>query len=369
MKKFRPYLIWLGGLAVFFAAYFTLRQSRSLMDALCRSVLLPFEQFLGRICSKVPFSVAEVVLSVGICAAFFGLTWFLRTLPRRQRKGGAIARALLTVVCTVLTLWAGYSLLWGCFYQAETFSEKSGIVPVGGTVEELTALTAEFAAQLADCSDDVRRDAQGLFAEPRHEIYAGATACYPALYGEFPFLKIDPVRPKPVAWSRLFSAMEFTGFYFPFTGEANLNDDCPAAFLPATICHELAHCRGVASEQECNFLGILAAVRSASAAYRYSGYLLGYVYLGNALYAADYDAWRAIRDGMPEEVLRDLSYNNAYWARFEGPVGDTAQNVYDGFLKVNGEELGMRSYGTVVDMLLAYKKQFLPIGKELFLFY
>lgn len=354
MKRLHPYLIWLGGLAIFFTAYFTLRQSRTLMDGLCRSVLLPFEQFLGRFCSKLPFSMAEVLISVGMCCAFFLLTRFLRTFPRQKRKGEALARALLTVVCTVLTLWAGYSLLWGCFYQAQTFSEKSGIVPVGGTVEELTDLTAYFARELSACADDVPRDERGFFAEERNDIYADATACYPKLYGEFPFLEIDPVQPKAAAWSRILSMGDFTGFYFPFTGEANLNDDCSAALLGATICHELAHCRGIASEQECNFLGILAAIRSDSVAYRYSGYLMGYIYLGNALYGVDREAYLAIRETLPEGVLLDLAWNNAYWARFEGPVSDAAQNVYDGFLKVNGEELGVRSYGTVVDMLLAY---------------
>ena len=31
-----------------------------------------------------------------------------------------------------------------------------------------------------------------------------------------------------------------------------------------------------------------------------------------------------------------------------------AQNVYDGFLKSNGVSSGIQSYGTVVDLLLAY---------------
>ncbi len=356
MKRFRPYLIWLGALAVFFTAYFTLRQSRPLMDALCRSVLLPLEQFIGRFCSKLPFSVAEVVISVGLCTAFFAVVWFLRTLPQRERKGEYLASAFLTVACSVLTLWAGYSLLWGCFYQAETFAEKSGIIPVGGTLEELTALTAQFAAELSACADEVARDEHGFFAEPRADLYAAAADCYPKLYDEFPFLEIAPVQPKPAAWSRLLSAGDFTGFYFPFTGEANLNDDCSAALLGATICHELAHCRGIASEQECNFLGILAAIRSDHEAYRYSGYLMGYIYLGNALYAVDTEAYRAIRNTLPESVLLDLAWNNAYWAQFEGPVSEAAQTAYDGFLKINGEELGVRSYGTVVDMLLAYQQ-------------
>ena len=35
-------------------------------------------------------------------------------------------------------------------------------------------------------------------------------------------------------------------------------------------------------------------------------------------------------------------------------MNDAAQKVYDSFLKSNGESRGTQSYGTVVDMLMAY---------------
>ena len=63
------------------------------------------------------------------------------------------------------------------------------------------------------------------------------------------------------------------GFFFPFTGEANLNVDSPECLLPATIAHELAHVRGVAPEQTANFVAILACDTSGDPLYAYSGYL------------------------------------------------------------------------------------------------
>ena len=76
--------------------------------------------------------------------------------------------------------------------------------------------------------------------------------------------------PKAISCSTVLSAMDFTGFYFPFTGEANLNVDCPASFLPSTIVHEMAHQRGIASEQECNFIAIAVSLASGDPVYRYS---------------------------------------------------------------------------------------------------
>ena len=81
---------------------------------------------------------------------------------------------------------------------------------------------------------------------------------------------------------------------------------------------------------------------------------MGYVHLGNALYRADPDRWQVIRDTLPDTVVADLRQNSAYWGAFEGPVNDAASRVYDSFLKSNGESRGVQSYGTVVDMLMAY---------------
>ena len=82
---------------------------------------------------------------------------------------------------------------------------------------------------------------------------------------------------------------------------------------------------------------------------------MGYVYLGNALYQADPAAYREIRDALPETVQADLADNNAYWAQFRNTVVRTVSNtVYDGILKSYGDSRGIRSYGAMVDLLVAY---------------
>ena len=116
----------------------------------------------------------------------------------------------------------------------------------------------------------------------------------------------------------------------------------------------MAHQQGIATEQECNFVAIMAATSADSAAYRYAGYLMGYVHLSNALYRVDQAAWQTIRDSLPDAVRADLRQNSAYWAQFDGLVNTAATKVYDGFLKSNGLTDGVQNYGTVVDLLLAY---------------
>ena len=150
------------------------------------------------------------------------------------------------------------------------------------------------------------------------------------------------------------TAMDFTGFYFPYTGEANLNMDCPEMYLPATVIHEMTHQRQVASEQECNFAAIAVSAMSSDSMYRYSGLLMGYVHLSNALYREDREAYAAIRDQLPDVVIADLRANSAYWNAHHTAFTDATQKVYDSFIKTNGDPNGTKSYGMVVDMLLSY---------------
>ena len=155
-------------------------------------------------------------------------------------------------------------------------------------------------------------------------------------------------------FSKILSAMGFTGYYAGFTGESVLNVDSPAAYLPCTIAHELAHQRGIASEQECNFIAILASTQSGNPVYAYSGYLTGYVHLSNALYRADREAWQGLRSQLDEGVLADIQNNSAYWNQWESPIDTVSNAIYDTMLKSYGQSDGIQSYGTVVDLLVAY---------------
>ena len=352
--RYRGLHRWLLCLAVFFALFLSLRGNHRLMNDLSVHIIMPFERGIASLCYLTTVSVAEVCYVVAVAVAIFYLANTVRRLVQSENRKQIVYRFALTVFGTILTVYAGFCLLWGVNYNADGFQERSGIYARESTVEELERVTAYFAENLTAAADGVTRDENGAFAESRSDIFAYSTQVYENLYDEFPFLRLHDHVPKAFALSRIMSRLDFTGFYFPFTGEANLNVDSPQSFLPSTITHEMAHQRGISSEQECNFLAVAASTGSDNAAYCYSGWLMGYVYLSNALYHTDQAKWQAIRDTLPDTVRLDLYQNNVYWAQFEGPVKDTAQQVYDSFLKSQGEERGLQSYGTVVDLLMTY---------------
>ena len=359
LKTYQKLHIWLLADLGLLAAYWLCRGNRAWMNALAAHVTAPLRRAIGRICYRVDFSVAEALCVLLVVLAATYVVWSVIAVIRR-RGHGALQRAygaVLGAVCAALTIYVGFCFLLGIDSYADGFQEKSGLYAQPVALEDLQAVTAYFARQVAQTAPGVARDEDGVFAEDRRAILENSVRAYDALEEEYPFLAFDDTGVKPVYFSRFLSALDFTGIYCPFTGESNVNVDSPASMLPATAAHELAHQRGITSEQECNFLAILASTTCGDEVYAYSGWLSGYIYLGNALYRVDPEAYWAIRSALPETVQADLRYQNEYWDQFEDKAAQKVSNrVYDSFLKGYGQELGLQSYGTVVDLLVTYYK-------------
>ena len=319
--------IWFAVAAALLLLFLIGRKSQSAMTWLVDHVTQPFKQGLSAVTYLVPVPLAELLyvgLGLALVIALIRLPFVIRKAENRRRE--AYLR-VLSLLCGVLTVADWFCLAWGINYYADGFQERSGLYAQPVTMEELYRVTALFTEELNDLCGAVPRDGQGLFNVEREDIFQS---------------------------SKLLSAMGFTGYYAGMTGESVLNVDSPACLLPATITHELAHQRGIASEQECNFLAVAASTSCDNVVYQYSGYLMGYIHLSNALYKADRELWTQLRQELAEEVLLDIQYNNVYWQQWESPVDTVSQKVYDTFLKSYGQEDGVQSYGTVVDLLVAY---------------
>ncbi len=309
---------------------------------------------MGAVFNCVPFSVAEVLYTVIIVGALLFLTKTVKAVKQSDEKGKTLFLRMAALLMVPVVIFSGYNWLWALGYYGTTFAEQSGLTNSGISVEELTAVTEYFAKQASAYSVQVQRDAEGHFTE--EDFWQDHEGLYDNFEQEFPFLKTKELRPKPMFYSKLMSLLGFTGFYFPFTGEANVNTDFPAALQPETISHELAHQRRVASESEANFVGIAAAIASEKPVYQYSAYLSGLTHLSNALYTVDREAWYAISETLSQEVRIDWNDNSLYWKQFESPVETVATGVYDSYLKHNDQELGIKSYGACVDLLVEYYK-------------
>ena len=246
-QRHKKLYIWLLADCVLLLAFFSLRGQRRLMNAIADGFTGPLRRNLGRLSYLVPFSVMELVEVLAVLFGIGYLAWSVIAVVRAKgRRRSRACGAALGAACILLSVWAGFCLLWGVNYWTDSFQDRSGIYAQPVILEDLRNVTAYFAEKTAEASGSVERDGHGLFAVPRAEILENSVRAYDGITEYFPFLAFDDPGVKPMAFSRLMSALDFTGFYSSFTGESNVNVDSPARMLPSTIAHELAHQRGFA---------------------------------------------------------------------------------------------------------------------------
>ena len=356
-KQLNPVWLWLGAftlptaLIILFEA---LKERQVLMNGWVFGIMAPAERFFGQLWALVPFSAAELLTALFLTG---NVVWLIRAaiLLWQRRAALSFLRRLFALGAVWLWLWAGLCWMWNAAYYVPSFAQREDLEISPCSVEELAAVTEYFARQAAALAPRVSRDSEGKFSGSPADFFPKGPEIYQNIARRFSSLDIRPVKAKPLFFSRLQSILGFTGIYFPFTGEANINVDAPACLVPATIAHEMAHQRMVSSELEANFVGIAACTSCDDTVFQYSGYLMGLIQLCNALCSTSPDLWYDIagRTFTPE-LSSDWNDNNAYWAALESPVEDAAGDVYDTFLKSNNQELGIRSYGACVDLLVSY---------------
>lgn len=308
-----------------------------------------FVNTLGRFSSLFPFSVIEVLFYLAALTVLAGMIAICRKKLRLQKAAAVLVKVLLV-------LFAVFTLNCGINYHRMPFSERAGFAIQKSTEDELVALCEFLVEEINQAADGLSVDSDGhcklegdISREAKNAMQQ-AEEEYPELSGYYPDAK-------PVLSTWYFSWQLLQGAYSPFTIEANYNNGMPDQDKPSTICHELSHLKGFMREDEANFISYLACRASESREFRYSGSLLAYIYAGNALYKQNAETFREVRAGLCDQAVRDLKDHNAYWERYRGTVSEVSDKLNDTYLKANAQEDGVKSYGRMVDLLLAWNRE------------
>ena len=330
------------------------RSGRQQMIWISNHVIRPAHRALSIWTSSVPFSVAELIIALFIILSIVYIVLQIVFLIRKSEKLKRLYKTFISFITAGLMIYAGFCLLWGVYYYGDDFITRGGLKNEKISVDELAEVTEYFAAMANDYSAKVTRDPAGVYNADYKAVLSRSDEVYMKTEQEYPCLEGPEVKAKGIICSRIMSYIDFTGFFFPFTAEANVNTETPSAYFASTVAHELAHQRGVAKEQEANFVAVLASLNYGDPDYVYSAAILAYTHLGNALYAADYESWEAIYSGLDGRVLADLKANRDYWQRYDTPVQKASNAVYENFLYSYDQDLGLKSYGACVDLLVNY---------------
>ncbi len=348
----RHFLIALSVIVILL--HLLIRSGRPQMVWFSDHAIRPIHRTLSVWTSRVPFSVAELLIALLVILALGYIAFQIIFLIRKPDKLKRLYKTIVSFITAGLMIYAGFCLLWGVYYYGDDFIERSGLKNDKISVDELAVVTDYFAKMANDHSSEVNRDTDGVYNVDYKSVILRSDKVYEGAEKRFPCLEGPDVKAKGVICSRIMSYVDFTGFFFPFTAEANVNIETPSAYFASTVAHELAHQRGVAKEQEANFVAVLSSLEYGDPDYVYSAAILAYTHLGNALYDADYERWKAIYSELDERVLADLKANREYWQRFDTPVQKASNAVYENFLYSYGQDLGLKSYGACVDLLVNY---------------
>ena len=306
---------------------------------------------IGGFSGFLPFSVVEI----GLYVLAAGLLWYL---VKHISKPGRIACRGIFLAGILLF---SYMTCCGINYYAGAFSEYAGLNPGKYTREELVELCEYLTERVNETAPELpeegtEKNQAYRYQENRSQWRQESVAAMQAAGEQFPVLGGYYPRPKEVAVSWILSVQQLCGIYSPFTIEANYNGDMPDYNIPHTMCHELSHLKGFMREDEANFIGYLACIDSRNPAFQYSGYLTGWVYAGNALAEADMETYVQLHGKLCESARMDLRENSVFWERYEGKVAEAANQWNDTYLKMNNQADGVKSYGRMVDLMLAYRK-------------
>lgn len=269
---------------------------------------------------------------------------------RRSRVFGSLLFALGFIVFAFYLFWGlayAYPLLSTRLAAPSESDEKAS----AALLVDLAERSARLAARAAEGPVSFEGGDAEFFARVNAGLDAGITR-WPESLEASPVRGIvfGPAKPSRVSFA--LSRLQISGFYFPWTGEAQIDAEMPRTLWPRVSGHEKAHQRGFARENEATIIGMITCLSSPDPTVFYGGTLGLFVGFDRELARLDPDARRRIWASLPPRVTGDLRAEAAFWKRHEGVAGQVSEKVNDTYLKAQGVSAGVASYAETTRLVL-----------------
>lgn len=327
-----------------------------------------FGPFVGRwlslLTGAIPISLAELfVLAVILRQLVGGSVAVVQAGRRKRRWTNAASAGLLRLAQDAGALLALFYVLWGFNYSRPSLPDRLGWTLEGDApVEELVTLTR----QLVEASNATYREIHGVgdagtpTTLPMDRRTLGASLEQGWVIGRgdlgLPLLAGHYGTAKTPFLTRWYEWLGIAGFYFPFTGEANLRAGIPAMDVPKMLAHEQAHQRGAAREAEANFWGYISSANAPDPYARYSAYLFAQLQLMSALRQADPKRFSEVLSPMLPGIRRDIDDSRKYWVSFRGRGTKIGTKMNNAYLRSNRVAGGVRNYSMSSLLFIAYAR-------------
>ncbi len=331
-----------------------MRQSVAFSDFLLQYIS-PFPRAaLALITNIFPFSLAETFLM----ASPILLTVIVIYIVKLQKKPFYQSVRLLCILLSVLSCaYTVFVIGFAPGYSASTLEDRLELDRKKVSAEELEQTARMLKEECEKLLDEIEfhYGSSSVMPYSLDEMNRLLGKAYEKVGEKYDFIFHFPSDVKYVVMSEAMSYTHITGVYSFFTGEANININFPDYSIPYTAAHEMSHQRGIAREDEANFMAYLVCIESDDVYIRYSGYMNLFEYVFNALYRANKQAYTDLWYDLDARLRSEIKAYNEFFDQYrENVVANVSDKVNNTFLQSNGQTEGTKSYGRVVDLAVAY---------------
>jgi hypothetical protein len=257
-----------------------------------------------------------------------------------------------------LAVYIVFNLFWGLNYNRRGIDYQLKLDSLNYTNDDLKQVTMLLAIKMNELQPSSTITRQKL--RKKRYLFRNAISAYNNFQSKNDLLQYRFPSVKPSLFSYFGNYLGFTGYYNPFTGEAQVNTTVPLFVRPFTTCHEIGHQLGYAKESEANFAGYLSATSSHDSSFLYSVYFEMFAYSSRYLYYADSLSLKEISKQLSPGVKKDIRELREFYDSYDNPLETAIDRLYSQYLKANQQPSGKMSYSEVIAMLIAYYKR---IGK------
>lgn len=312
-----------------------------------------FRGVMATVSGILPCSIAEAFIIMSPILAVSVIIYANKKFTSSWREVG---RFLLIILSVASLFFSTFALNFGAGYHTSSVDKLLELDREDVSAEQLRETAEYLVGEINKYTDTLAVNAEGSTVMPYgyEKLSEKLVEAYEKVCDEYEFVSRFPSRVKPVMLSEPWTYTHISGVYTYFSGEANINVNFPDYTLPYTAAHEMAHQRGIAREDEANFVAFLVCAASDDDYIRYSGYLNLYEYVSNALYSADKEAYSEVRSGLDRKARVEMSAYSKFFDKYrENVAANVTETVNNTYLTIQGTP-GTKSYGMVVDLAVAY---------------
>ncbi|HEX4851075.1 MAG TPA: DUF3810 domain-containing protein, partial [Puia sp.] len=303
-----------------------------------------------------PFSVGDILYIVAAVMLVIGLVSFFKRILNKELTRAYFIRLGSSILQLALYVYIVFNLFWGLNYDRKGIAYQLELEVKPYTTSDLCDLVQMVVKRL-NTLDSVSRIERPQLKE-KSFLFASSVESYKILSDHDLIFTYPSPSVKPSIFSYLGNYLGFTGYYNPFSGEAQVNTTVPVYIQPFTTCHEIGHQLGYAKENEANFAGYLSGKSSTNMAFRYSVYFDVYLYAASQLYVRDSSLAISFRDQLRPGVRKDFRDLRQFFTMYESPLEPYIRRLYGRYLKANNQPQGLLTYDEVVAWLVAYSKRY-----------